>query len=224
MEALVVLLFAALAGAVVVGVRISQYTARGRGAALHEAARAHGWRVTADGGSRTLRWSGPPFRPGSGAARTVVSGEHRGREFVAFEYVDEAKPTPHAKTAIPHRFMVVTMTLPAAVPELSVIRRDPVESVLTRALDVPMLDVGDDEFSARSAVTSTDPLFATTVLQPLVVDHLKRQPRWNWRFDGATMLAWDKGRLEPDRLTARLTAMAELLDRVPAEAWRHTAS
>ncbi|WP_051425975.1 hypothetical protein [Jiangella gansuensis] len=222
MEAAVLLVFAGLIGAVLVVVRLSRYLGQRRGADLRETARTRGWKVTATAPEVTGRWAGPPFQPG-GVARSVVTGQHRGRDFTAFEYLDEARPTPHAKTAIPHRSMVLALALPSAVPELSVARRGAIEATVSRVLDLPAIDTGDDEFDRRFQVTSPDPLFATTVLQPHVVEHLEAHPLGNWRFDGATMIAWDHGRIDPDRLLERLEAAAGLIDRVPAEAWRHPA-
>lgn len=221
MEVLVVLLFVALAGAVLVGVQYARFAARRRVADLRSFVRTRGWQLAASDDELTRRWPGPPFHPGGGVARPVVSGTHRGREFTAFEYLYEVTPSPAAKTAIPHRHAVVTIPLPAAVPELAVTRQNAVAGALARVLDLPGADVADDEFERRFHVACADPLFASTVLQPLVVQQLKAGPAWEWRFAGGTMIGYDSGHLTPDRLLTRLDAMADVLDRIPAEAWRH---
>jgi hypothetical protein len=220
-EALVVLLFAALAGAVLVGVQYTRFAARRRSTDLRGFARSRGWQLTASDDELTRRWPGPPFHPGGGVARPVVSGTHRGREFTAFEYLYEVTPSPAAKTAIPHRHAVVTIPLPGPVPELAVTRQNAVTGALARMLDLPSADVDDDRFERRYHVACADPLFAATVLQPLVIQQLNAGPAWEWRLTGATMIGYDGGHLGPDRLLARLDAMADVLDRIPAEAWRH---
>lgn len=264
MEPAVVLLFAALAGAVVVGLRHERFTAQRRLADLREFGRSRGWRFSV-GGSRpvgasdgvagsdssgsgsgsdgfggsdgsdgsdgsgvgarpevdlTRRWPGPPFHPGGGVARPVVSGTHRGRDFVAFEYLYEITPSPTAKTAIPHRRAVVTIPLPSAVPELAVTRRNAVTSTATRLFDRPGADVLGGP-GRRFHVACADQLFAATVLQPLVVERLEAGPAWEWRFAGDTMVGYRAGRLTPDRLLEGLGALSDVLDRIPAEAWRH---
>lgn len=236
MEAAVVLFFAALAGAVLAGVRYGQATTQQRVADLRGFVRSHGWRFSASGadgavgggagdaGDRpagpeddlTQCWPGPPFHPGGGVARPVVSGTHRGRGFLAFEYLYEVTPSPAAKTAIPHRRAVVTVPLPGAVPDLAVTRKNAIARILARPnTDVP------SESGGRYQVACTDPLFAATVLQPQVVEILKAGPAWEWRFAGDAMVGYQPGQLTPDRLLSGLDALADVLDRIPAEAWRH---
>ncbi|MBB5789585.1 hypothetical protein [Jiangella mangrovi] len=221
MEALVVLLFAALALAVLVVVRYTRFAARRRHADLREFVRSRDWGFAASDDELTRRWPGPPFHPGGGVARPVVRGTHRGREFTAFEYLYEVTPSATAKTAIPHRHAVVVVPLPGSVPELAVTRQNAVSGALARALDLPGAEVGDERFERRYHVACADPLFAATVLQPLVVQGLLDGPAWEWRLSGSEMIAWDGGHLGPERLLTRLDAMADVLDRVPAEAWRH---
>lgn len=201
MEVLVVLLFAALALAVLVTVQYARFAARRRVADLRGFVRSHGWQLTASDAELTRRWPGPPFHPGGGVARPVERGTHRGREFTAFEYLYEVTPSATAKTAIPHRHAVA--------------------GALARVLDLPGADVTDEAFERRYHVACADPLFAATVLQPLVLQQLNAGPAWEWRLTGDVMIGYDGGHLAPDRLLTRLDAMADVLDRIPAEAWRH---
>jgi hypothetical protein len=227
MEALVVVLFAALAGAVLVVVQYTRFAARRRLADLRGFVRSHGWRLSASSDELTRRWPGPPFHPGGGVARPVVRGTHRGREFTAFEYLYEVTPSATAETAIPHRHAVVVVPLPGPVPEFAVTRQNAVAGALARVLDLPSAEVPEGvggaggEFERRYHVACADPLFAATVLQPLVVQRMLDGPAWEWRFTGDVMIGYDGGHLDPDRLLTRLDAMADVLDRVPAEAWRH---
>ncbi|TDD71666.1 hypothetical protein E1262_05900 [Jiangella aurantiaca] len=220
MEAAVVLLFAVLAGAVFVSVRYGRFTAQRRLADLRGFVHSHGWRLGSGDEELTRRWPGPPFHPGGGVARPVVTGTHRGRDFLAFEYLYEVTPSPAAKTAIPHRRTVVTIPLPAPVPDLAVTRKDAVAGAVARVLDRPGADV-PGESGRRYHVACTDQLFATTVLQPPVLAELEAGPAWEWRFAGDTMVGYQAGRLTPDRLLSGLDALADVLDRIPAEAWRH---
>ncbi|WP_146605042.1 hypothetical protein [Jiangella anatolica] len=216
MEAVVVLLFAALAGAAFLAVRHGRFAAQRRHADLRGDVRSRGWGFSASGDPQlTRRWPGPPFHPGGGVARPVVSGTHRGRSFVAFEYVYEITPSPTAKTAIPHRRLVITISLPGSVPDLAVTRKNAV----ARVLDRPVPDVAGEHRHHR--VACADPLFASTVLQPTVVEWLDAGPPWDWRFAGDTMIGYQPGRLTPERLLSGLDAFSDVLDRIPAEAWRH---
>lgn len=221
MEAAVVLLFAALAGAVLVGVRYGRVAAQQRLADLRGTAQSHGWSLRPGDEELTRRWPGPPFHPRGGVARPVVTGTHRGREFLAFEYLYEVTPSPAAKTAIPHRRVVVTVPLPAHVPDLAVTRKDALAGAVARVLDRPGAEIPGGESGRRYHVACADQLFATTVLQPPVVAQLEAGPTWEWRFAGDTMIGYRAGRLTPDRLLSGLDALADVLDRVPAEAWRH---
>lgn len=237
MEAAVVLFFAALAGAALVAVRSGRFTARRRLTDLRGFVRSHGWHfgvddvgggvgtgmVSGPGADLTRRWPGPPFHPGGGIARSVVSGMHRGRDFVAFEYRYDVTPSPTAKTAIPHRRTVVTVSLPAPVPDLAVTRTSPLGGVLARARRPAGADVVTETGGSgrRVHVVCADELFASTVLQPPVVQQLDGGPAWEWRFAGDTMIGYRSGRITPDRLLDGLDALADVLDRIPADAWRH---
>lgn len=219
MEAAVVLLFLALAAIVYGAVFLTNQTNRRHKAAFRGDVEARGWRYAERDDSYAYRWHGQPFHARRGRARNVVSGQHAGRDFVAFEFSYATKPSPHADTAIGRRFAVWTLPLPAEAPRLSVSQQG-ARGKLAKAFDATRFDIGDDEFDAMFDVHGEDELFATRVLQPSLVEYLKSTGPWDWRFEADTMIAYDRGRLEPDQIAAKIELMAGVLDRVPAEAWQ----
>lgn len=54
--------------------------------------------------------------------------------------------------------------------------------------------------------------------QPLV-DSLRATAPADWRFEGDTMIAFEKGTLEAAAIAPKLDLMSDLLDRIPPQAW-----
>jgi hypothetical protein len=219
MEAAVVLIFVALAAVVYLVVHLANQATLRRRAAFRGQAEGRGWHYVERDDAYAYRWRGQPFRGRRGHARNVVSGQHAGRDFVAFEFAYATRSSPHTDTAIGHRFAVWTVALPTLVPSLSVSRQG-ARGKVAKAFDATRFDIGDDEFDASFDVHGEDERFAIRVLQPLLVEYLKSTGPWDWRFEGDTMIAYDRGPLELDQVEPKIELMAGVLDRVPVEAWQ----
>ncbi|WP_298322613.1 DUF3137 domain-containing protein [Haloactinopolyspora sp.] len=225
MEIVVVTAFIVIAGVVGLGVHGARRSARRHASAMREGVRARGWSLAATDDDIGMRWRGEPFRARAGHPRNVVRGSHRGHDFAAFDYVFTAKPTPNADTAIPHRFAVWALPLPASVPTLSVTARH-VLSPKVSAQKVTWFGgahvaTGDPEFDEMFAVECADDAFVAQVLQPPLLEHLKQAGRWNWRFEDDTMISFQKGRLDAAGIAASLDRMIGVLEHVSRDVWRH---
>jgi hypothetical protein len=185
-------------------------------------AASQGWSFIDEDDSYARRWDGPPFT-GRGKVRNIVSGQHRGRSFTAFEYVYTTTTyNGQTNSTQTHRFGVWAVSLPAAVPELSVGSEGIFGGKVAEALGFGRVNIGDTQFDDSFKVKCDDEQFGLRVLHPAVVELLKMTGPWDWRFTGQTMLSFEKGAFEPAALQPRLELMADVLDRVPADVWTYS--
>lgn len=214
-----ILLAVVVIGAVIFGV----VAAKKRSNEIQSLATAQGWTFVERDDSWARRWDGAPFT-GRGRARNVIVGQHRGRPITVFEYVyTTTSSNGQSTTTQTHRFAVWAVGLSSGVPELAVGPEGIFGGKVAEAFGFDRVDTGDAAFDEAFKVKCRDESFARRVLHPAVVDLLRRTGPWNWRFIGTTMLAFDKGALDAAAVVPRLELMADLLDRVPADAWPYSA-
>ncbi len=179
-----------------------------------------GWTYTPRDDSWVDRFDGSPFgRGGSRRATHVLRGSFAGRDAVAFHYryLTRSHNGQHQTTQT-HRFTVVALGLPAAVPWLELTA----ENVLTRlgsALGLADVELESEDFNRRYRVTADDRRFAYDVLQPRTMEQLLASRTANLRLCGADALLWDSGFSDPEELPGLLAVLAQVVDGVPSYVW-----
>lgn len=188
---------------------------KARAVRLRAFAAEAGWRYTEkDKSLIPIRYVGTPFRIGNERmARHVLSGTHRDREVTGFEY-------SYRKGTSTHRFTVVTLPLPAWGPTLELGRERLAHRVRGRDLQLE-----SDEFNTAFRIDTSDDRFAYDVLHPRMMEFLLADGRTQElpvRFERRDLLTWCGGPIDPDRLAGMADYLCDVLDHVPAHAWRAT--
>ncbi|UJP40093.1 DUF3137 domain-containing protein [Cellulomonas palmilytica] len=190
-------------------------------AALDAWLTTRGWTRQPDDRSLVSRWRGSPF--GTGDNRKVcdtVAGRFQQHELMSFVYSYETSSTDSdgKRSTTTHTFHVVTLQLPAFLPDLEV-TPESVGSRLATAFGKTDLDVESAEFNKRYAVRATDLAVGHAILHPRLVERLLRENRVAWRIEGTTLLTWAPGRTDLQRFDARIALLAAIADAVPRHVW-----
>ena len=167
------------------------------------------------------RWRGSPFGTGDNRkVADVVAGTFQGRRLISFAYSYETSSTDSdgRRSTTTHTFHVVTLELPAFLPDLEV-TPESIGSRLASAFGRTDLDVESDEFNKRFAVRATDLAVGHAILHPRLVERLLREDRVAWRIEGTTVLTWSAGRTDLQRLDARIALLVAIADAVPRHVW-----
>lgn len=189
---------------------------RRRDAALRALATQQGWSLVRRDDVWARELEGEPF--GRGAARrceNVLSGLHRGRDVVAFDYsyrttTTDGNGTPQQQV---HRYAVAVVRLPCPLPRVE-LRPSRLPRLLGRGLEFE-----SEAFNDRYRVGADDPRTAYDVLPPRTLQLLLDRPDVSLRLLGGCAVTWERGLLDPPELLARLDTVHDLLDAVPAFVW-----
>jgi hypothetical protein len=222
MNALLPFLFVLLF-VVVLGYGVYSYRQdRKRRRTLAGFAASNGWTYTTEDESFARRWSGTPFGEGDHRlARNILGGTSHGRPFVGFDYAYDTETSggQTGRERTTHRFAVVSVHLPTWLPDLEVTPT----SLLGRAAAAVGIDTGiqleSEDFNRHFHVTARDPKFASDVLTPRTMEAMLRVDGLSWRIEGADLVSWGSGRMEPVVLLARLAALSGVVDGVPGFVW-----
>ncbi len=184
----------------------------------------HGWSYVGAEDSLASRWSGTPFGTGERRrVRNVMRGSVGDRPALAFDYsyVTSSTDAKGSRSTSTHRFAVVAVGLPVPLPRLEVTP----DNIFRRAASAIGLGAEDihlesEEFNRRFRVTCPDRKFAFDVLHPRLMQMLLHAPALAWRFDGAELLSWEDGRIQPDAALVRAMMLASVIDTVPSYLWK----
>ena len=190
-------------------------------AALDAWLQPRGWQRQPTDRSLVSRWRGAPFGRGDNRKVTdVIAGSFRGHALQSFVYSYETSSTDSdgGSSTTTHTFHVLTLRLPAFLPDLEV-TPESVGSRLATAFGMVDLDVESAEFNKRFAVRATDLAVGHAILHPRLVERLLREGRVTWRIEGTTVLTWAPGRTDLRRLDARIALLAAIADAVPRHVW-----
>jgi hypothetical protein len=168
------------------------------------------------------RWDGTPFDSGyDRAAENVVMGEVDGHPMVAFdyEYKEDSRDSNGNTSTTTHRYSVVALGMPCALPELHV-GPEGVFSRLGNALGLDDIELESEDFNRRFRVRCPDRKLATDVLTPRTMALLLRSDRVRFRFVGSDVVSYEDGRLEPADILTRSAVLSGLLSGVPAFVWK----
>lgn len=189
---------------------------------LRVACTKRGWRYQAQDQSLVSRWELGPFDTGrSRTAHHVVSGEHQGRSFVAFEYSYKVSSgVGSSRSTTTYTYSVCALALPVALPLLVV---EP-EGWLLRIADslgiLSVIDVESAEFNRAFSVRAQDRKFASDVLHPRHLEVLLQDPRMGWWIEGASILTSEDEPLDLQAVSHRLEHLTSVVKQIPAFVWR----
>ncbi len=206
-----------LAVAAVLAVRAVRRDRR-RGAEVAMFARSHGLEYSRTDTSGLLGLPFPLLRRGARrGCQNVITGRWRG---LAVRYADYWYLAPAAAEggrsggAALARLSVVAAGLGIQAPNLAVSRRDPLAR-LAGHFGVPEVDVGPGGFSSQYRVTSPDPGFARTLIDPAMMAWLSSAgPHLRFEVAGGWLIAWCE-LLGPTALPSLLDAAAGFAARIP---------
>jgi hypothetical protein len=220
-EAAVVLVFVLGVGLVVALAVRGHRRERMRSEALRSLAADHGWTYAERDDAWCEAFDGLPFGTGHNRqARNVVTGSHRGRSLVLFDYVYYTTETDrdaqgNTRTReVPHAHAVVGIGVGADVPRLSVAP----EGFFGRAIGKLLgndIELESEEFNRAFRVRSDDRRFAYDVLHPRLMEYLLTVRETSWRTTNATLVTTSPGRHRPEDVEARIAVLDRILESVP---------
>lgn len=218
------LAFAVVAALGIGSLGMSRYLHHKRVAELTAWARANGWAYTEHAGQMADRFVGIPFGVGfDRTARHLLTTTMGGRSVTAFEYSykDRVGSGSDART-VTFTFTVTATTLPVTRPTLQVTPEEP-GTALPDVAGLEDLRLDSEQFNRLFRVSTDDRGFAHNVLHGRTVEWMLADPRareLGLRFERSDVLAWEAGRLSPQRTAWAATYLLDLVDRVPQFVWK----
>jgi hypothetical protein len=143
----------------------------------------------------------------------VLTGRYQGHQVVAFDY------SYGSYRQGMYRFSVVVVRLQAALPLLEVTEEAPLDNVRAAALGHTRIEVESERFNDEYCVMAADERFGHAVIHPRMMELLLNRGDAPWRIEGADLLGWAGGRLEPADLLVRAELLAEIADQIPPFVW-----
>ena len=195
--------------------------AKKRREALAGLAAARGWTYAARDDRYVDQFSGAPFGLGHGRrAENVLTGNHEGRSFVAFDYcyyttetsTDAQGHTSSREQA--HPYSVIALNLGAAVPVLSVTPEGFFGRIVGRLTNSD-IELESEAFNRAFTVHCEDRKFATDVLHPRMMEYLLKNPELGWSLRDRSLLLVHANRHTLAELDAKLLVGDGILDQVP---------
>jgi hypothetical protein len=205
----------------VVMIVLAARAAKRRRELVQKFAAERGWQWQESDPSLVKRWQGQPF--GIGQRRRaihVLSGEHRGRQIVVFDYSYQTTSTDtDGKTkTMTHEFAVCAVRLPMALPAIEV-GRETFLNRLARIVGFTDLEFEHEEFNRAFTVRAADPKFAYDLIHPRTMELLLARGTVPWRIQGDDILCWARGSYAPDEAVARLDLLCDVVDGIPSYVW-----
>lgn len=193
-------------------------------AAFTAFARSRGWRYAERDDRLVDRYRGTPFGQGFGKqALHVLSGSHRERELVAFEYVyKEHEGSGKNRRTVTYRHTVVALATPAPRPTLE-LSREGFGRKLLGLVGIRDLQLESEEFNKTFRIRTEDDKFAYDVLHPRTMEWMLGDQRCHdlpFRFERADLLTWRRGSIDLAATVWMLDYLCDVLDRVPSFVWK----
>jgi hypothetical protein len=178
-----------------------------------------GWLLLPEDDRLADCWNKSPFGLGdSRKAIEVLSGTWSGSPAQSFTY---RYVTGSGKDRTTHRLHVVTMSLPAFLPTLT-LTPEGAGAKLAKLVGGQDLSFESDDFNRAWRVECGMTKFAYDVITPRLMERLLRSDAAgvSIRIDGTDVLCWSNGEQSLEALAPRLGLLATVRDSVPAFVWR----
>ena len=192
--------------AIVVGVGLayfSYYRAKKRREMFAALAAQYGWSYVPANNSLAGQWAGTPFRTGDNRrAKNVLSGPYQGHQMVAFDYSYQTHTTngKGQRRTTTHKFGVVVMQLPGALPHLEVTHEGIFGGAVANALGFRDIQFESEQFNRAFRVKADDERFGHAVVTPRMMELLLARGEIGWRFEGNSLVGWDSGAHNPNEV------------------------
>ncbi|GAB3407113.1 hypothetical protein [Flindersiella endophytica] len=163
------------------------------------------------------RWNGEPFAGGKDRiVRNVMLGRPGDYEVNAFDYQHRTGTGGKGRVFVA---TVLTLRLPAALPELAVGPEGAFGGRAAAAVGRADLQTESEAFNRAYRVGGDDARYAMAVLHPRMMELLLSAPRTSWRIERDWLVHWEPGRTAPDRIGERLGLLAAIAGLIPSYVW-----
>lgn len=135
------------------------------------------------------------------------AGEYRGRGMCVLDYT---YVTSNGKTTQTHRVHLVALTLPVALPPLTVRHESGVRLFHGRDLELE-----NEQFNEQFRVECHDDRYGSAVMHPRMMECVLFNPGLEWQIAGNAFVSWGWGEFAVPDVFARLEAMTRLIDLIP---------
>ena len=182
-----------------------------------------GWSYLQSNNVLAGQWSGTPFQTGDNwQVRNVLAGAFNGHQMVAFDYSYQTHTTDShgRRTTTTHKFGVVVLQLPGALPHLEVTHEGIFGGAVANAFGFRDIQFESDRFNRAFRVKADDERFGHAVVTPRMMELLLARGEIGWRIDGNSLVGWDKGAHNPTEIMNRLALLQQILEQVPPYVWR----
>ncbi|MGH3647041.1 MAG: hypothetical protein ACRDTM_07685 [Micromonosporaceae bacterium] len=204
-----------------VGIRRARERYQAKVSALYHWARSQRWSYHAEAPALVHRFQGQPFGRGSSRrALHVLSGVHRGREIVAFEYKFTVSNGDNNSTT--YTYLVVATPTPAPRPHLQV-GLEGAGSKLLSVFGARDLQLESEEFNRVFRISTGNDRFAYDVLHPRMMEWLLADQRSRlvpFRFEASDLVCWSRTEMNPQQAVWMADYLMDLAERVPAYVWK----
>jgi hypothetical protein len=136
------------------------------------------------------------------------AGVYDGRELCVLDYTFV---TGGGKAARRHQVNLVALTLPVALPPITVLREDGLRWMF-RGND---LELENQQFNERFRVECLDDRYGSAVMHPRMMECQLRNPGLEWQIAGNAFIAWTHESFVVPDVFARLDVMTRLIDLLP---------
>ncbi|GAA2818349.1 hypothetical protein [Kribbella solani] len=181
-----------------------------------------GWSYLPVNNSLAGQWAGTPFRTGDNwRVKNVLSGPYNGYPMVAFDYSYQTHSTDSKgrRTTTTHKYGVVVMQLPGALPQLEVTHEGIFGGAVANAFGFRDLQFESEQFNRAFRVKADDERFGHAVVTPRMMELLLARGEIGWRIEGNSLVGWDKGDHDPNEVMNRLGLLQQVLEQVPPYVW-----
>ena len=191
---------------------------RGRRQALSALTRRNGWTYTINANRLVAdRYHGEPFLgPGEGRVEDLISGTHRGRPFLAFQYSYLRRA---GQSRVRVAFTHVAVPLPHPAPPVQ-IRQQDLRTRLAEGFGGHRFILGYQPFDQRFDVHGRIDAFTRALFGADLAPWLMSLPHATpLTIDGAELRTWSDGRMQDRHLLFLVDYLDTALERIPATLW-----
>jgi hypothetical protein len=168
------------------------------------------------------QWAGTPFQTGDHwRVVNVLSGAYQSRQVVAFDYSYQTHTSngKGGRRTTTHKYGVVVMQLPGALPRLEVTHEGIFGGSVANALGFGDLRFESEQFNRAFRVEADDQRFGHAVIHPQMMEMLLARGEIGWRIEGNSLIGWDAGPHTPGEVMNRLQLLQQVVDNVPPFVW-----